>query len=248
MRHTVDFQSIAFRVKKELNMDKINRGLIIGKKIHHDEPHAVISHDGKKVFISKEEMNSQQAHDPISNLIGVEVDFVIIGKGNTDDYSTGSRKKAMELQAKEPLHVGDKVSFSVIKVKERFLIGVAAGREVMIPAQHISEQWVNLTKNFSTNDQYDAIVRQVDPLELDLHHLQFGAEVDISDYEVNQEYLAEIVSVLPSGIVVQPAAADVTVMCRTLNWQHQPIEEEKVVIVIVSIDEKRLYGYIKRRV
>lgn len=231
----------------------VKRNLIVGKIMHNELPHAIVMDGDTEVLIPETEINSNLDRDPIGVLLGVEIDFEITGEENGQVF--GSRKKAMESIALEhqELKEGDKVEFSVITVKERFLIGTAAGREILVPAQNISNQWVNLKTVIPVNGKFEGTVKDLDlsnqknPFTLDLSDIYVGEKIDVSHYHVDEQYLGVIDTIMSSSVVVKLLNKDsLNVMCRTVSWTKQPMEGDKAIITISEVKDDSVYGYIKR--
>ena len=234
-------------------MEKRMRGLIAGKITIGDEEHAWLIDDGKEIFIPESELNSTIEHDPISNLIGVEVDYLVTHESNEKVF--GSRKQAMEKiqEQYKDLKSGDELDLFVIKIKEKFIIGTAAGREILVPASNVSTAWIDLEEFISVNQKYKTYVtkvnysNEVNPLELKLTQDIIGGQIDLSPYEKGAQYLAEIKSSTSSGFIANLTVDNkVNVMCRTVNWRRQPMKGDKVVVVINRVVNNKIFGYIKR--
>lgn len=210
---------------------------------------AIIYYNHIKIIIPLDKMGlEKQERKYLRNMLGANVDFIILEVDELRNCAVASRKKAMEIKQKIEFnkhYQGDIVKARVISIGIKHIKVNCLGIDLNLKINDLAYGYIQDVNEFYSVDD----VIQVKILEIDKENykLKVSAKELMEDPYTNirifftegGEYIGKITGYAPNGVYIKlmqgvDAAAIIPI------WMNKsPNINDKVVVRIYEIDEKR---------
>jgi len=143
---------------------------------------------------------------------------------------------------------GDSITARTIVVAKNNIIVDVYGTEVTIKSKYLKHVWIEDAREvFKLGDEIKVIVTNMEPLEIEV--IKDSDDFDPDKYKIGNEYLAKVIGTPEFGVICE-IAGERQVLCYKPEWREEVQIGQYVVVQINGInpEEKRTYGFIKRRI
>ncbi len=240
-------------LERSIKNKHIITGTIIGKETIGNETYANIIYDDEKILVKQDDLNERDVRDKVGLLLGAQVDILVTGFDDVLNTFTGSRKEANKILKDiflTKIKVGDVINVKTIVVAKNNIIVDVYGTEVIIKSKYLKLGWVEDARDIiKLGDEIKVRVISTEPLEIEVIKNLDLEEFNPDKYKIGDEYFAKVIGTPSFGVVCE-IAGERQVLCYKPEWREELQIGQYVVLQIngINLDEKRTYGFIKRRV
>ncbi len=226
-------------------------GTVTGKEIIGNETYANVMFDDEKILVEQDDLNERDVRDKVGLLLGAQVDILVTGYDEELNAFIGSRKEANKILKelfKSRVKVGDEITTKTIVVAKNNIIVDVYGIEVTIKSKLLKLGWVEDAREIiKLGDDIKIRIKNTEPLEIEV--VKDKENFDPEKYKIGDEYLAKVIGTPAFGIICE-IASERQVLCYKPEWREELQIGQYVVVQIngINVDEKRTYGFIKRRI
>jgi ribosomal protein S1 len=238
-------------LERSIKYKHIVTGTVIGKETIENEIYANVMYDDEKILIKQEDLNERDVRDKVGLLLGAQVDILVTGYDQKLKAFTGSRKEANKILKdlfQSKINIGDEISAKTVVVAKNNIIVDVYGTEVTIKSKYLKLGWVEDAREvIKLGDEIKVSIINIEPLEVEV--IKDEEEFDPERYKIEDEYLAKVIATPAFGIICE-ISGERQVLCYKPEWREELQIGQYVVLQINGInpDEKRTYGFIKRRI
>lgn len=216
---------------------------------------AIVDFKGVKILIPATEMIQDGKNDKkvLRNMMGAEINFIVIETDKVGEKAIASRTKAME-RIKEinlkKLEVGDKIYSKVIGIWKKYIRVECVGIDFVIKAQDLQYGFVeDVSKLYKINEQIKVLIKSIDleekKIKISIKDLLEDPFKNIrKDFTEGGEYLASITGYADNGIFAN-ITQGVDTVCTLPTWlDRPPLPGDKVIIKIYKIipERRKIYS------
>ena len=250
---------------QNINSSKEREKILKGKIIAIEEEKvggqiincAIVDFRGIKVLIPAQEMIKEGKNDKkiIRNMMGSEIQFVVLEIDRTASKAVASRTKAMDkildISLKK-IEIGDKAYGKVVGTWRKYIRLYCLGTDFTIDAKDLEYGFVNdATKLYKNNDEIKVIVKEIDKedkkIKISIKDLIEDPFKNIrKDFTEGGEYLAKVTGYSDNGIYAN-ISQGIDTICSLPPWlDAPPLPGNKVIIKIYRIlpEKRRVYSSI----
>ena len=196
----------------------------------------------------------------IREMLGAEIDFIVIQIDEISNIAIASRKDAMELRSElelPKLKINDIVRVRILSVGIKHIIVELYGKEVIIKADNLQHTYiVNCKDLYSPGEYLKVRIKNID-IEKNIFELSSKDFIEnpyknIRKYIIEDgEYTVKVIAFPKknSGIIVQLDVTNITCLARVpARFNDYPHYLDKVLIKVTEIREnkKMIYAYLMR--
>ncbi len=238
-------------LERSIKNKHIITGTIIGKETIGNETYANVIYDDEKILVKQDDLNERDVRDKVGLLLGAQVDILVTGYDEELKAFIGSRKDANEILQdvfQSNIKPGDELMARTIIVAKNNIIVTIYGTEVTIKSKYLKLGWVEDAREiFKLGDEIKVRITNIEPVEIEV--VKGEEEFDPEKYKIGDEYLAKVIGTPAFGVICE-IAGERQVLCYKPEWREELQIDQYVVLQINGInpDEKRTYGFIKRRI
>lgn len=238
-------------LERSIKYKHVITGTVIGKETIGNETYANVIYDDEKVLVKQDDFNERDVRDKVGLLLGAQVDILVTGYDEELKAFTGSRKEANEILKElfqSKIRIGDEISAKTVVVAKNNIIVDIYGTEITIKSKYLKLGWVEDAREIiKLGDEVKARITNIEPLEIEV--VKDEEKFDAEKYKIGDEYFAEVIGTPEFGVVCE-IAGERQVLCYKPEWREELQIGQYVVLQINGInpDEKRTYGFIKRRI
>jgi len=240
-------------LERSIKNKHIITGTVIGKETIGNEIYASVIYDDEKILVKQDDLNERDVRDKVGLLLGAQVDILVTGYDDMLNTFTGSRREANEILKDiflTKIKVGDVINAKTIVVAKNNIIVDVYGTEVAIKSKYLKLGWVEDAREIiMLGDEIKVRVTSIEPLEIEVIKNMDLEEFDPEKYKIGDEYLAKVIGTPAFGVICE-IAEERQVLCYKPEWREELQIGQYIVLQINGInpDEKRTYGFIKRRI
>lgn len=239
-------------LERSIRYKHVVTGTVIGKETIENETYANIIYDDEKILVKQDDLNERDVRDKVGLLLGAQVSILVTGYDDVLNTFMGSRKEANEILKDiflTKVKVGDIINAKTIVVAKNNIIVDVYGTEVIIKSKYLKLGWVEDAREaIKLGDEIKVQVINAEPLEIEVKNMNLE-EFDPDKYKIGDEYFAKVIGVPEFGAICE-IAGERQVLCYKPEWREELQIGQYVVLQIngINLDEKRTYGFIKRRI
>ncbi len=240
-------------LERSIRYKHIVTGTVIGKETIGNETYANVIYDDEKILVKQDDLNERDVRDKVGLLLGAQVDILVTGYDEELKAFTGSRKEANKILKdifQSKIKIGDEVAAKTVVVAKNNIIVDVYGTEVTIKSKYLKLGWVEDAREIiKLGDEIKVRITSIEPLEIEVIKDISSEEFNPEKYKIGDEYLAKVIGTPEFGVVCE-IAGERQVLCYKPEWREELQIGQYVVLQINGInpDEKRTYGFIKRRI
>ena len=243
-------------LERSIRNKHILSGTVIGKETIDNETYANVMYDDAKILVTQDDLNERDVRDKVGLLLGAPVNVIITGYDEEMQCFFGSRREANEILQRQfeekiktgEIKIGDELTAKTIIVAKNNIIVDVYGIEMTIKSKYLNAGWVEDARDiFKLGDEIKIRITNIEPLEIETVNEE--QEFDPEKYKIRDEYLAKVIGTPEFGVICE-IAKERQVLCYKPEWREELQIGQYVVIQIngINLDEKRTYGFIKRRI
>lgn len=240
-------------LEKNINNKQVLKGLLLGKVQINNKKYGYISYNNEKVLIPEDKISERELRDPIGALIGAEISFLVEKYDEDLNAYIGNRNSVKDvlekLLEKKDIKIGDKFKVTVIVVAKDYIIVEFYGEEIRIKNKYLENGWIEDARNsIKLGDIKEVEIVELEP-RIKFKVVAKEKVFEADKYKIGDEYLAKVIGIPDFGIVTK-IDDDREVLCYKVDWREDIKIGDYVIIQIndVKQEEKRTYGFLKRRV
>lgn len=238
-------------LERSMNNKYVVKGIVIGKETIDGKVYANLSYEKEKILVEENDLSNHEVRDKVGILMGAKVDVLIIEYSEELLAFIGSRNDAKEILKKlrdKRISVGDEIRANVIVVAKNNIIIDIYGTEVKIKSKYLKLGWVEDAREIiKLGEEIKVKILSTEPIEVEI--VKEEENFDPEKYKIGDEYLARVIGIPDFGIICE-ISNERQVLCYKTEWREGIQIGQYVVVQINGIkpEEKRTYGYIKRRI
>ena len=243
-------------LERSIRNKHILSGTVIGKETINNEIYANVMYEDKKILVTQDDLNERDVRDKVGLLLGATVNVIITRYDEKLQCFFGSRREANEILRKQfeekvkmgEIKIDDELTTKTIIVAKNNIIVDIYGIEMTIKSKYLNAGWVEDAREvIKLGDEIKIKITNTEPLEIEA--VKDEEEFDSGKYKIGDEYLAKVIGTPEFGIICE-IAKERQVLCYKPEWREELRIGQYVVLQINGInpDEKRTYGFIKRRI
>lgn len=209
---------------------------------------AIVYYGNIKVLIPLQEMNIQQDRKYLRNMIGAEIDFIVLEISEISNIAVASRKRAMEIKQKiefKKHYEGDRVQAKVISMGIKHIKVNCLGIDVNLRIDDLAYGYIqDVNEFYSIGDSIDVKIMDIDKenytLKVSVKELIEDPYTNIRIYFTEGgEYIGTITGFAPNGVYIKLKQGVDAVAIIPIWMNKSPNINDKVTVRIHEIDEKK---------